>query len=57
MSFGDVAGAVATFTAVGAQMVEFDGAVDRYLADVWSYAGAGTSPSNTALAAATKLPD
>lgn len=57
IAFGDVADAVATFTATGAQMVEFDGAVDQYLADVWSYAGSGTSPSNTAIAAVTKLPD
>lgn len=57
ITFGDVTGAVATFTAVGAQMVAFSGAVDQYLADVWSYAGSGGSPSNTAIAAVTKLPD
>jgi len=57
VSWGDVTGAVATFTAIGAQMVEFTGAVDQYLAAAWSYGGAGTDPSNTFAAAVTKLPD
>lgn len=57
VTFGDVTGALATFTAIGAQMVEFDGGVDQYLAAVYSYGGAGTDPTATFAAAVTKLPD
>lgn len=54
ITFTDVAAGVATFTAIGAQMVAFTGTVKRYLACAWSYTGSGTSPSVTFAAALTK---
>lgn len=54
ITFADVVPGVATFTAIGAQMVAFTGTVERYLACAWSYTGAGTSPSVTFAAALTK---
>jgi hypothetical protein len=45
---------VATFTAIGAQMIAWTGTIECYLAAAWSYTGAGAGPSVTFAAALTK---
>ena len=51
VSWGDVSGAVATFTDIGAEMVAITGTVRQYRACAWAYTGAGSNPSVTFAAA------
>lgn len=55
ITWTDVAGALATFTATNAQMIAYSGTTNRYRAIAWAYGGAGAGPSNTLAAALLTL--
>lgn len=57
ISFADVTGAAATFTAEGAALVSFTGVIRQYVAIAWSWTGTGSGQSASFVAALTKIPD
>lgn len=54
-TWASVPTALATFTAPGAQMIEFNGDVDAYTATSWTYTGSGGTPGCTYAAAVKKI--